>query len=89
MPLLEPEFKKFVSGDYIACRPLFGKETEYYRWITCAKYWGLNMEYPSITGDWIKMWESRSMTCRMRVVKHSAVFTSDAANVNVDKTCFN
>ena len=47
------------------------------------------MEYPSITGDWIKMWELRSMTCRMRVVKHSAVFTSDAANVNVDKTCFN
>ena len=46
------------------------------------------MEYPSITGDWIKMWELRSMTRLMRAVKLSAVFTSDAANVNVDKACF-
>ena len=74
VPLLEQEFNKFVSGEFIACRPLFGQETEYYRWINCAKYWELNMEYPSITGDWSKMWELRSMTRRMRVVKLSAVF---------------
>ena len=87
-PLLEAEFKRFASGEYVACRPLFGKETAYYRWNNCAKYWELNMQFPSIEGDCSKLWELRSMTRRIRVITLRSIFTSDSGAVDIENARF-
>ena len=87
-PLLEEVWKKFSSGEKIACRPLYGKTTQYYRWTACAKYWETNCQFPSIKGDASKLHELRSVTRRLRAVHLKSVFTSDASAVKVESAVF-
>ncbi|CAK0812923.1 unnamed protein product, partial [Prorocentrum cordatum] len=86
--LLEEIWKKFVSGEFMACRPLFGKTTQYYRWLTCAKFWETNRQFPRINGDYKRFHELRSIWRRLRVVLLKSVFTSNPGSIDVDEAVF-
>jgi len=81
--LIEDIWKKFISGEFLACRPLFGKETVYIRWNTCAKYWEVNQCLPSISPSPNDIKAMKAFFRRLLVVKLKASFTSD---VNLAKS---
>ena len=81
-PLVEEVFQKFVSGEFLSCRPLFGKATTYYRWSHACKYWESNATLPSIKGDADNMNSLRAFTRRIRVVEVKSTFTSTQSDFN-------
>eukprot|EP00959_Pyramimonas_sp_CCMP1952_P163589 3420019-Pyramimonas_sp.AAC.1 len=72
----------------MACRPLFGKTTQYYRWLTCAKFWETNRQFPRINGDYKRFHELRSIWRRLRVVLLKSAFTSNPGSIDVDEAVF-
>ena len=86
--LIEDEFKKWVPGERIACRPLFGKSTKYYKWNLCAKVWEMNTTFPSICGDPKRLDQLRSFLRRIRVVEMKAAFSSDPTKTSVEGMVF-
>ena len=68
VPWIEDVVKRFLSGEYIACRALFGKSTELFSWARCVKYLEWNRTYPSIRGDWRNMQSLRAWWRRLVAV---------------------
>ena len=88
VPWIEDVVKRWLSGEYVACRALFGKSTDLFSWLRCVKYFEWNRTYPSIRGDWRNMHSLRSFWRRLAVIELGAVFTSDPSKVNVDGKVF-
>ena len=42
VPWIEDVVKRWLSGEYVACRALFGKSTDLFSWIRCLKYFEWN-----------------------------------------------
>jgi len=88
VPLVEDVWKKFVSGESLACRPLFGKTTEYFDWKKTGKYLEWNLPFPSIKGNYRDIQSLRSFWRRLIVIRLLATFTSDPNQVDVDRNMF-
>ena len=87
-PLIEDEWKKWVSGERIACRPLFGKTTEYFAWNRTGKIWEVNKAFPSIRGDPNRLDQLRSFTRRILAIEFKATFASGPAKINPSAKVF-
>ena len=80
--LLEAVFKPFASGEHLACRPNYGKQTEYLSWRGAAIAWNCNRELPrirvtAITKEYLMAW-----TERITVLQTTSSFVSDPDNVD-------
>ena len=87
-PWIEDIVKRWFSGEFIACRALFGKSTELYSWLFCRIYLEWNRAYPSIRGDWRNMQSLRAFWRRLAVIELGAVFTSDPTKVRIADRVF-
>ena len=87
-PLVEEVFKKWVGGERLMCRPLFGTTTECYRWNHAARFWEYNWGFPSIAGSPDDMQKLCAFQRRLRVVKLHASFTSNPKQVDIEKGVF-
>ena len=87
-PIIEEVWKKFVSGENLGCRPLYGKSTAYFRWGKCCKIWETNNLLPSISGDPQMMHTLRSWVRRIRVLETVSTFSSNEHDVNTDRRAF-
>ena len=83
VPWLEDAVKRWISGEFNACRPLFGKTTEMFSWRKCAKAFEWNRTYPSIKGDWRNMQSLRAFWRRLAAIELGAVFSSDPNMVTI------
>lgn len=88
IPLEEANTKRWISGDRIACRPLFGKTTTYYSWSKSMKVVESNVKLPSIRGDPRDLHSLRSMLRRFIHVELGGMFTSDPEKVSIDGKSF-
>jgi hypothetical protein len=86
--LIDDVWKKWVSGERLACRPLFGKVTECYRWAVCAKYWECNKTYPSIKGSPKRLDQLKSFVRRLVVLELQASFTGDETKLDCSNRVF-
>lgn len=87
-PMVEEVMKKFISGERLMCRPLFGTTTAYYRWSQTAKFWECNWGFPSISGSPEDMRKLYAFERRLRVLKLHATFTSDPTKVDIEQGIF-
>ena len=87
-PVCEAELKKMISGEYLWCRPLFGKETKQYRWNRCGLRWEFNNHFFSIQGDPSNLPALRSWLRRFRALRLKACFTSDPRKVDIENCIF-
>lgn len=86
--LQEAIFKSFIGGEKIACRPNYGRETEYFSWEYCGKIWEMNISTPKIKADpnnlpSLKSWIRRLIVCDM-----DSSFSSSQNEVNVESRVF-
>ena len=88
VPWLEPIVKCWLGGEFLWCRPLFGKSTTPYSWRKTAKYFEWNRTYPSVRGNWRQIMTLRAFWRRLAVVELGAVFTSDPSLVNISGRVF-
>ena len=88
VPWIEDVAKRFLSGEFVACRALFGKSTEMFSWSRCMKYFEWNRTYPSVRGDWRNIQSLRSFWRRLAVIELGAVFTSDGDKVSINGRVF-
>ena len=86
--LIEAIWKNCVSGQLIAARPLFGKETLYLRWHACAKNWEVHNFLPSISASPYDVKSLKSFVRRLLVVKVASAFTSDPAVLDPEQRVF-
>jgi hypothetical protein len=88
VPLVEDVWKKFVSGEALACRPLFGKTTEYFSWKKTGKYLEWNLAFPSIKGEYRDMASLRAFWRRLVVIRLHSTFSGDTSLVDPEKKVF-
>ena len=87
-PLMEDIWKKWISGEKIATRPLYGLSTVYHRWNLCGKFWEVNEAFPSIHGD-VSNWTSLySFSRRMLVLEMDACFEAADSKVDIENKVF-
>jgi hypothetical protein len=86
--LLEEIFKKFVSGEELACRPNYGTTTQYYMWDECAKFWEMNLITPAIKGSPDDLKKLRSWLRRIIVVVYKSTYSGAASELDVDGRIF-
>ena len=82
-PWIEDLVKRFIGGEFIACRALFGKVTELYFWRMALKVLEWNRTFPSIRGDWRNIMSLRSFWRRLIVIEMASVFTGDHSQINI------
>ena len=87
-PLIEDEMKSFAGNGQVACRPLFGKLTEYFCWIYCGKWWELNKAFPSIRVSSKDRRALRSFIRRFRVRTVSSSYTNDESKLDAEGKVF-
>ena len=86
--LLEEVFKKFVSGEMMACRPNYGSTTSYYSWDSAAKFWEMNLLTPVIKGDPNDVARLRSWTRRLLVLSFQSTYVADSGAVDIGNRIF-
>ena len=86
--MMEDVWKKFISGEKLACRPLFGKTTEDYQWNRCGKWWECNFAFPSIKGDPADLPSLKSFWRRLVVLELASNFASDVSQIDIEKRVF-
>jgi hypothetical protein len=87
-PVMEPELKKVISGEFIACRPLYGKTTTNYRWNRMALWWEFNSAFFKLAGDPNDLPALRAWTRRFNALKYLATFSSDPTKIDIDNLVF-
>eukprot|EP00959_Pyramimonas_sp_CCMP1952_P133832 2798744-Pyramimonas_sp.AAC.1 len=68
-PLEEDVWKCFVTGGFLACRPLFGKTTAYFHWLKCGKFWECNQIFWEIQGNPHNVQSQKSFWRRLRALQ--------------------
>ena len=88
LPLLEDLWKRYISGERLACRFLFGKSTTLYQWLRCIKFREFNKGSPSIKGDPARLDLLRAFIRRVVVIELTATFSSDPDKVSIEDGVF-
>ena len=87
-PWIEDIVKRWLSGEFIACKALFGRTTELYNWLHCRVYLEWNQAFPSIRGDWRNVQSLFSFWRRLATIELESVFTSDPSKVRIGDRVF-
>ena len=86
--LQEATFKSFIGGEKIACRPNYGRETDYFSWEHCGKCWEMNICTPAIKGDSNDMPSWKSWTRRLIVCELESSFSSNKSKIDTENKIF-
>ena len=88
LPLLEDLWTRYISGERLACRFLFGKSTTLYQWLRCIKFREFNKGFRSIKGDPARLDLLRAFIRRVVVIELTATFSSDPDKVSIEDGVF-